>query len=74
MLETVKRPRRLFYKIVFNICIYSKLIDILKEIKNIRKDETNFLDNFMFSIYNTIKVFYNHNLIIKVLIFFRKGK
>ncbi|MCL4581116.1 hypothetical protein YWH7199_06700 [Fusobacterium nucleatum YWH7199] len=72
-LEQLKEQEEFFYKIVFNICIYSKLIDILKEIKNIRKDETNFLDNFVFSIYNTIKVFNNHNLIIKVLIFLGKG-
>lgn len=72
-LEQLKEQEEFFYKIVFDICIYSKLIDILKEIKNIRKDETNFLDNFVFSIYNTIKVFNNHNLIIKVLIFLGKG-
>lgn len=72
-LEQLKEQEEFFYKIIFNICIYSKLIDILKEIKNIRKDETNFLDNFVFSIYNTIKVFNNHNLIIKVLIFLGKG-
>ena len=72
-LEQLKEQEKFFYKIVFNICIYSKLIDILKEIKNVRKDETNFLDNFVFSIYNTIKVFNNHNLIIKVLIFLGKG-
>lgn len=72
-LEQLKEQEEFFYKIVFNICIYSKLIDILKEIKNIRKDESNFLDNFVFSIYNTIKVFNNHNLIIKVLIFLGKG-
>ncbi|WP_338944150.1 DUF4209 domain-containing protein [Fusobacterium pseudoperiodonticum] len=71
-LEQLKEQEEFFYKIIFNICIYSKLIDILKEIKNIRKDETNFLDNFIFSIYNTIKVFNNHNLIIKVLIFLGK--
>ena len=72
-LEQLKEQEKFFYKIVFNICIYSKLIDILKEIKNVTKDETNFLDNFVFSIYNTIKVFNNHNLIIKVLIFLGKG-
>lgn len=72
-LEQLKEQEEFFNKIVFNICIYSKLIDILKEIKNIRKGDTNFLDNFVFSIYNTIKVFDNHNLIIKVLNFLGKG-
>lgn len=37
MFRTVKRTRRIFNKIVFNICIYSKLIDILKEIKILEK-------------------------------------
>ena len=72
-LKQLKEQEEFFYKIIFNICIYSKLIDILKEIKNIRKDESNFLDNFVFSIYNTIKVFNNYNLIIKVLNFLGKG-
>ena len=72
-LEQLKEQEEFFYKIIFNICIYSKLIDILKEIKNVRKDESNFLDNFVFSIYNTIKVFNNYNLIIKVLNFLGKG-
>ena len=36
-LEQLKEQEKFFYKIVFNICIYSKLIDILKEIKNVRK-------------------------------------
>ena len=72
-LEQLKEQEESFYKIIFNICVYSKLIDILKEIKKIRKNEANFLDNFVFSLYNSIKVFYNHNLIIKVLIFLGKG-
>ena len=72
-LEQLKEQEESFYKIIFDICVYSKLIDILKEIKNIRKDEINFLDNFVFSIYNTIKVFNNYNLIIKVLKFLGKG-
>lgn len=72
-LKQLKEQEEFFYKIIFNICIYSKLIDILKEIKNVRKDENNFLDNFVFSIYNTIKVFNNYNLIIKVLNFLGKG-
>ena len=72
-LEQLKEQEESFYKIIFNICVYSKLIDILKEIKKIRKNEANFLDNFVFSLYNSIKVFNNHNLIIKVLIFLGKG-
>ena len=71
-LEQLKEQEESFYKIIFNICIYSKLIDILKEIKKIRKNEANFLDNFVFSLYNSIKVFNNHNLIIKVLKFLGK--
>ena len=60
----------------YNNSIYSKLIDILKEIKNIIKNEeheVDFLNTFVFSLYNSIKVFNNHNLIIKVLIFLGKG-
>ena len=72
-LEQLKEQEESFYKIIFNICVYFKLIDILKEIKKIRKNEANFLDNFVFSLYNSIKVFNNHNLIIKVLIFLGKG-
>lgn len=72
-LGQLKEQEESFYKIIFNICIYSKLIDILKEIKKIRKNEANFLDNFVFLLYNSIKVFNNHNLIIKVLIFLGKG-
>jgi hypothetical protein len=72
-LKQLKEQKESFYKIIFDICVYSKLIDILKEIKNIRKDEINFLDNFVFSIYNAIKVFNNYNLIIKVLKFLGKG-
>ena len=75
-LEQLKEQEEFFYKIIFNICIYSKLIDILKEIKNIIKNEeheVDFLNTFVFSLYNSIKVFNNHNLIIKVLIFLGKG-
>lgn len=54
-LEQLKEQEESFYKIIFNICVYSKLINILKEIKNIRKDETNFLDNFIFSLYKNIE-------------------
>lgn len=75
-LEQLKEQEEFFYKIIFNICIYSKLIDILKEIKKIIKNEeheVDFLNTFVFSIYNTIKVFDNYNLIIKVLIFLGKG-
>ena len=72
-LKQLKEQEEFFYKIIFDICVYFKLIDILQEIKNIRKDEINFLDNFVFSIYNTIKVFNNYNLIIKVLKFLGKG-
>lgn len=75
-LEQLKEQEEFFYKIIFNICIYSKLIDILKEIKNIIKNEEHeveFLNTFVFSLYNSIKVFNNHNLIIKVLIFLGKG-
>ena len=38
-LEQLKEQEEFFYKIIFNICIYSKLIDILKEIKNIIKKQ-----------------------------------
>ncbi|WP_338992075.1 DUF4209 domain-containing protein [Fusobacterium vincentii] len=75
-LEQLKEQEEFFYKIIFNICIYSKLIDILKEIKNIIKNEeheVDFLNTFVFSLYNSIKVFNNHNLIIKILIFLGKG-
>ena len=72
-LEQLKEQEEFFYKIIFDICVYSKLIDILKEIKNIRKDEIKFLDNFVLSLYNTIKVFNNYNLIIEVLKFLGKG-
>ena len=75
-LEQLKEQEEFFYKIIFNICIYSKLIDILKEIKNIIKNEeheVDFLNTFVFSLYNSIKVFNNHNLIIKVLFFLGKG-
>lgn len=72
-LEQLKEQEESFYKIIFNICVYSELIDILQEIKNIRKGEINFLDNFVFSLYDSIKVFNNHNLIIKVLKFLGKG-
>lgn len=75
-LEQLKEQEEFFYKIIFNICIYSKLIDILKEIKNIIKNEeyeVDFLNTFVFSLYNSIKVFNNYNLIIKVLIFLGKG-
>ncbi|MHB9308183.1 DUF4209 domain-containing protein [Fusobacterium polymorphum] len=72
-LKQLKEQEEFFYKIIFDICVYSKLIDILKEIKNIRKDEIKFLDNFVLSLYNTIKVFNNYNLIIEVLKFLGKG-
>ncbi|MFZ7986755.1 DUF4209 domain-containing protein [Fusobacterium watanabei] len=72
-LEQLKEQEESFYKIIFNICVYPELIDILQEIKNIRKAEINFLDNFVFSLYDSIKVFNNHNLIIKVLKFLGKG-
>lgn len=72
-LEQLKEQEESFYKIIFNICVYSELIEILQEIKNIRKGEINFLDNFVFSLYDSIKVFNNHNLIIKVLKFLGKG-
>ena len=75
-LEQLKEQEEFFYKIIFDICVYSKLIDILKEIKNIIKNEEHeveFLNTFVFSLYNSIKVFNNHNLIIKVLIFLGKG-
>ena len=36
-LKQLKEQEESFYKIIFNICVYSKLIDILKEIKKIRK-------------------------------------
>jgi hypothetical protein len=75
-LKQLKEQEEFFYKIIFDICIYSKLIDILKEIKNIIKNEeyeVDFLNTFVFSLYNSIKVFNNHNLIIKVLIFLGKG-
>ncbi|MCG6839741.1 DUF4209 domain-containing protein [Fusobacterium nucleatum] len=72
-LEQLKEQKVFFYKVIFDVCVYSKLIDILKEIKNIRKDEVNFLDNFVLLLYDTMKVFNNYNLIIKVLIFLGKG-
>ena len=72
-LEQLKEQKAFFYKVIFVVCVYSKLIDILKEIKNIRKDEVNFLDNFVLLLYDTMKVFNNYNLIIKVLIFLGKG-
>ena len=72
-LEQLKEQKAFFYKVIFDVCVYSKLIDILKEIKNIRKDEVNFLDNFVLLLYDTMKVFNNYNLIIKVLIFLGKG-
>ena len=72
-LKHLKEQEEFFYKIIFDIYVYFKLIDILEEIKKIGKNEINFLDNFVFSIYNTIKVFNNYNLIIKVLKFLGKG-
>lgn len=69
-LEQLKEQEEFFYKIVFNICIYSKLIDILKEIKNIRKDETNFLDNFVFSLYKNIEKKINLSNCISNFLFF----
>ena len=72
-LEQLKEQKAFFYKVIFDVCVYSKLIEILKEIKNIRKDAVNFLDNFVLLLYDTMKVFNNYNLIIKVLIFLGKG-
>ena len=54
-LELLKKQKDIFYEIVFEIYVYKKLLDILKEIKNVRKDEVNFLDNFIFSLYKNIE-------------------
>lgn len=69
-LELLKNQENIFYQVIFEIYVYDKLIDILKEIKNIRKDEVDFLDNFIFSLYKNIEKKINLSNCISNFLFF----